>query len=125
MATPKQQKWSLSCGGYEYEIVYKPGRENSAADSLSREVGPPTLWVISEPQFTIWAEIRRDVAQSQWAQEIMNPIEAGLEKVPDYEGKDRLLWYKEHVAIPPDSTLKSRLLQEFHDTKSGGHSRVL
>lgn len=36
-----------------------------------------------------------------------------------------LIFYKNHVVIPPDSNLVTQLLQEFHDSPSGGHSGVL
>lgn len=40
--------------GYDYEIVY--GRENSAADSLSRKRDSPLLHHIFQPQVTLWSE---------------------------------------------------------------------
>ncbi|KAH9696914.1 hypothetical protein KPL71_023390 [Citrus sinensis] len=36
VATPEQHKWMSKLMGYDYEIVYRPGRENKAADALSR-----------------------------------------------------------------------------------------
>ncbi|KAL5559516.1 hypothetical protein UlMin_035727 [Ulmus minor] len=39
----EQQKWVAKLLGYDYEILYKPDRENSAADALSRVPGSPTL----------------------------------------------------------------------------------
>ena len=36
MASARLQRWALLLGAYNYHIQYKPGRENSAADALSR-----------------------------------------------------------------------------------------
>ncbi|KAA8540776.1 hypothetical protein F0562_024305 [Nyssa sinensis] len=43
VATPEQQKWVAKLLGYDYEIVYRPGRENSVADALSRKPCSPIL----------------------------------------------------------------------------------
>lgn len=36
MASSRLQRWSLILGAYDYNLQYKPGRENSVADALSR-----------------------------------------------------------------------------------------
>jgi hypothetical protein len=50
VATPEQQKWVL---GYDYEIVYQPGRENFVADALSRKADSPILHHLHMPTVTI------------------------------------------------------------------------
>ena len=36
MASPRVQRWALTLSGYEYDIVYKPGKQHCNADMLSR-----------------------------------------------------------------------------------------
>ena len=36
MASSKMQRWALTLLTYEYELIYRPGRENGNADTLSR-----------------------------------------------------------------------------------------
>ncbi|KAA8521716.1 hypothetical protein F0562_012389 [Nyssa sinensis] len=50
MATPEQQKWVAKLLGYNYEIIYYPGRENSATDALSRKQRNTILHHIFIPQ---------------------------------------------------------------------------
>ena len=36
ITTPEQQKWLTKLTGFDYEIVYMPGRMNNIVDALSR-----------------------------------------------------------------------------------------
>lgn len=58
VATLEQQKWVAKVLGYDYEIIYKPGRENSAANALSRRPDSPLLLTVFVPQFTLWEDIK-------------------------------------------------------------------
>ena len=42
-----------------------------------------------------------------------------------YTRQDGLVFYKTRVVVPPNTPLINQLLQEFHDTRMGGHSTVL
>jgi hypothetical protein len=37
ISSPRQQKWVTNIFGYDYEIIYKKGKENVVVDSLSRK----------------------------------------------------------------------------------------
>lgn len=50
ISTMDQQKWIVKLMGYDYDIEYRPGRENMAADALSRLHGE--LVAITYPQLT-------------------------------------------------------------------------
>ncbi|XP_038977863.1 uncharacterized protein LOC120108346 [Phoenix dactylifera] len=43
IVTPEQQKFLVKLLGFEYNIVYQPGKENKVADALSRKEGSPML----------------------------------------------------------------------------------
>ncbi|KAJ0082944.1 hypothetical protein Patl1_11657 [Pistacia atlantica] len=58
-AMPKQHKWVVKLMGYDYEIIYRPGHENSTADTLSRKSSSPVLHHLHVPEVTIWDEIKK------------------------------------------------------------------
>ena len=37
ISSPEQQKWVTKLFGYDYEIIYKKGKENVVADTLSQK----------------------------------------------------------------------------------------
>jgi len=50
LSSPQQNKWLAKMLGYDYEIIYKKGKENSVADALSRQFEEEsTLLAISLP----------------------------------------------------------------------------
>jgi len=53
VATPEQQKWVIKLLGYDYEIIYRPDQENSAADALLRRSDSPILHHLHTPTVTI------------------------------------------------------------------------
>ncbi|RVW76696.1 Transposon Tf2-8 polyprotein [Vitis vinifera] len=59
VATSEQQKWVAKLLGYDYEIIYRPGKENSAADALSRRPNSPLLNPIFISQVSLWDDIRK------------------------------------------------------------------
>ena len=56
--------------GYDYEITYEPGRENSAADALSRVVSSPSLNALFVPQAPLWDEIKAEAIKHPYMDKI-------------------------------------------------------
>lgn len=121
--TPEQQKWVAKLLGYDYEIIYRPGYENSAADTLSHKLGSPILHNIFLPQVSIWEDIKQATTNDPYIQSM------GRKAVDHPEGpyawRQGLLFFKGRVVIPDNGALCSKLLHEMHDTKVGGHLGVL
>lgn len=64
IATPKQQKWVAKLLGYDYEICYKLGRENSTTDALLRLIENHDLDALFMSKVAIWEEIKKK--SSSW-----------------------------------------------------------
>ncbi|XP_038972753.1 uncharacterized protein LOC103696780 isoform X1 [Phoenix dactylifera] len=125
VSTPEQQKWVTKLLGYEYEIVYKPEKDNSAADALSRLPEEIALHALSRPVFDIWEEIRTANQEDHYLQQKIQQLEATPDRMKNYQFRGGILYYKDRVLIPPSSPLGVRLMEEFHNTKIGGHSGTL
>jgi len=61
ITTLEQQKWVSKLLRYKYEIVYKSGKENLAANALSRMTGSPCLTTLYVPQTQVWNNIKEEV----------------------------------------------------------------
>ena len=70
VATPEQQKWVAKLLGYDYEILYRPGRENSAVDALSCRPDSPLLNPLFVPQFTLWDDMKRVAQDDPYMQQV-------------------------------------------------------
>jgi hypothetical protein len=75
ITTPEQQKWVAKLLGYDYEIQYRPGRENSAADALSRRPASPTLHNLFVPQLAIWEEIKHAATTDDYMAVVSNLVQ--------------------------------------------------
>ncbi|KAH9780314.1 hypothetical protein KPL71_008031 [Citrus sinensis] len=121
VGTPEQQKWVAKLLGYDYEIIYQPGKENLAADALSRRPNSPLLNQIFISQVSLWDDIRKAAETDLYMKKIFQ--QAANDPTGNYVVKNGLCFYKQRVVVPP--ALRDQLLHEFHDSKVAGHSGVL
>lgn len=121
--TPEQQKWMSKLVGYDYEIVYKLGKANSAADALSRVSDSPVLNSISVPHNAIWEELRALANTDPYLLRLSTTVVA--KPGHQYVWRDGLLYYNNRVVAPPTSPLIQQLFHEHHNTLMGGQSGVL
>lgn len=88
--TPWQRKALTKLLGLRYKIVYKPGKENGAADALSRRTGGQELAVISVVPEWI-SQIVRSYEMDEDIQTLLQKIRANDEKVKDFSLQDGLI----------------------------------
>ncbi|KAF2317412.1 hypothetical protein GH714_021927 [Hevea brasiliensis] len=100
--TPEQQNWVSKLLGYDYEIVYKPGKENKVADALSRVQGSPSLNALFMPHASLWDRLKSLASTDPYMIDLDK--KATAKPGQPYSWKSGLLFYKNRVVIPPTLT---------------------
>ncbi|KAD2805797.1 hypothetical protein E3N88_39174 [Mikania micrantha] len=123
VTTPDQQNWVAKLLGYDFEIHYKSGRMNRAADALSRQAEYGQVNTLcSGPVWVQGAQLIEEAQGDPHIQEVMQGCLTDPSKHPGYTVKKGVLFFKDRLVIPSSSQHIPALLQEFHMTATGGHS---
>jgi hypothetical protein len=123
IVTAEQQNWAAKLLGFDFEIVYKPGKLNRGADALSRigeegELRAATSCVQWKDVDMLKEEFHLDAH----LQKIVADLQQDANSRPGFEWKQGVLLYEGRLVISNKSVLIPTLLQEFHATPQGGHS---
>ena len=111
LSSPQQNKWLAKMLGYDYEIIYNKGKDNSVADALFRQFEEEsTMLAISLP-IPYWIEeVRREWFSHPGLSQLISQLQANPNSIKGYSWQNDILRYKDRVVISPTSTLKSRIL---------------
>jgi hypothetical protein len=123
VVTAEQQNWSAKLLGYDFEIVYKPGRLNRGADALSRVNDDGGLCQIhTRIQWEEEEIVRNEVLKDPQLQQIVKDLQDDEGSRPGYEFRQGVLLYEGRLVLSKESALIPKMLEEFHTTPQGGHS---
>ncbi|KAF8748062.1 hypothetical protein RHS01_11083 [Rhizoctonia solani] len=136
-------RWHLLLAGYNFQIVYCPGKQSGKPDALSRQsdhanIPPASQTMLPDPVFANTAlvipekELQRQIEASLDQDESLEEILQFLQnesKAPlsikrafkDYEMEAGLLFYQGRIVVPDVGTLRTDLLRIFHDSPLAGH----
>ena len=117
-----QLKWTSKLMGMDFEIQFRPGLENKAADALSRQM---MYQAISVVRSSIWDTIDAETAADPQLKQIILALQQGSEAFPGFSLQKGRLFYQGRAVLPKDSSQIPVLLAEFHDSATGGHSGFL
>ncbi|KAD5961580.1 hypothetical protein E3N88_13053 [Mikania micrantha] len=123
ITTPDQQNWVAKLLGYDFEIQYKTGKSNRAADALSRQTEYGAFNnLCSGPSWVQGSQLIEEARQDVNIQKIIQGCTLNPLKYPGFSLKQGILFYKDRLVIPSASKHIPVLLHEFHTTATGGHS---
>ncbi|CAJ2662268.1 unnamed protein product [Trifolium pratense] len=117
-----QQKWIAKLLGFDFDIKYKPGKENNVADALSRQMQYNTITTV---QCEAWDGLEEEVQQDEKLRGLIQALVGDPLSHPGHQLKGGRLYHEGRVVIPKQSPRIPWLLHEFHDTSPGGHSGYL
>jgi hypothetical protein len=109
----KQTRWSEFLQQFEYEIRYRPGKDNQVADSLSRR---PDHMLAPIHQSSL--DIDSELLQNIKAEYSNDPITRSIitNGHANYKVVDGLIYTLDNkVYIPSIDTIRAAIIQEHHD----------
>lgn len=124
--TPEQQHYLSKLLGYHYDIQYRSGNTNTAADALSRSLpAEAVLQSLTVPHFVFLAELKRELAGDSDFLSLSSKVAADPSSFPAFRLIDGLLYRHGRIWLSPSCKFRSLLLREFHETVIGGHAGVI
>ncbi|QRW27793.1 Retrotransposable element Tf2 protein [Rhizoctonia solani] len=124
-------QWHLLLAGYNFQIVYRPGKQSSKPDALSCQpdhanVPPPIKPFLPEKE--LQRRIETGLDQDKSLEEILQFLQNESKAPPsikhafkDYQMEARLLFYQGRIVVPDVGTLQTDLLRIFHNSPLAGH----
>lgn len=118
----EQHKWLSKLLGFDFEVKYKPRRDNNVVDPLSRKM---QYVHITTFQCEAWEGLEEDIQKDDKLKSIVQDLISDPTSHKGFQLKGGRLYYEGRIVIPKNSPRISWVLQEFHDIAAEGHSGYL
>ncbi len=115
----------LKLMGLEYTIKYRKGKENLAADALSRVVPELSDNQAITASIPAWIEeIAGSYEGDSKAQQLLMDTLLPQTATGDYSQQHGILRYKRRLYVGSNGDLRNTLVDQLHSTAIGGHSGI-
>jgi hypothetical protein len=117
-----QHKLLMKLMEFNYSIEYKKGKENRAADALSRQDHSSLAISAAIPAWA--ADIGTSYVTDSLYSDIIQQLSVNRQAVPHYSIHTSILRYKGKICIGSATDLKIKILSSLHSSAIGGHSGI-
>lgn len=121
--TPIQQQWLPKLLEFNYEIQYKQGKDNVAADALSRVEGSEILHMaMTVLECDLMKQIKDCYEEDAAVKQFIENLKQNPPVKKHFSLSQEILRRKNKIAIPQSVTLRNSILDWLHCSGQGGHS---
>ncbi|KAH0746266.1 hypothetical protein KY285_007923 [Solanum tuberosum] len=125
ITTNEQQRLLMKLLPFNFTIVYKAGKDNLGADSLSRRPLNADFLALAIPVPMDFSNWQNALQADTYTREIIQAIHHDPSLQLDFHLVDQKLYFKERLVVPDQSSIRQKLLSESHDTPTAGHGGYL
>ncbi|WVZ83700.1 LOW QUALITY PROTEIN: hypothetical protein U9M48_030821 [Paspalum notatum var. saurae] len=119
-----QHKLLIKLLGYNYTIEYKKGKENKAADALSRTPLHQSVLPITVITPTWIQEVQNSYITDERCQQLLTKLTVAPSSFPNYTLRNGLIRYKVKLFIGTAKDLKIQILSTLHASAPGRAFRI-
>ncbi|MCO5605677.1 hypothetical protein L7F22_059860 [Adiantum nelumboides] len=122
----RQRRWIEFLQEYDFDIKYRPGKDNVVADGLSHKSFLNAISIPNNPILDMIKEAsQKDPEYQELIARIQNAREAKETSRPakEYSLQGDFLYYEQRLCVPKDPTLKKAILFKAHDSPISRHPR--
>nr|GEV61677.1 putative mitochondrial protein [Tanacetum cinerariifolium] len=115
------QNWLTKLMGYDFEIQYRPGKDNSAAEALSRRAESVKYKALSVPSVYYWDELLRDLERDAELEPLRKKVLDQNGSCTGYTMEGGRLLYRNRLVLPRTSQWIPKVFLEINSSATGGH----
>jgi hypothetical protein len=119
-----QRKAMTKLMGLQFKIQYKKGKDNKAADALSRIPSLMAIQSCSEVKPLWIQEVTNSYATNSYAHDLLIQLAVQSSNDPGFSLHQGITRQGNMIWVGGNSALRTKLIAAFHSTPIGGHSRI-